>query len=160
LFRGFPPYPEQAPRLNHERIYTGRLMGDWYTIGLLVGLGVALGILASTVVPRWVVAAVASAVVAAVIGLLVDNWDEALGGAVGGVAGAVGAAPVVAGALRRGGTRGGLALFVGLGALGAAALAFVPVVGYLEALAVPALGLRLRARAPERHAGLRTLARD
>jgi hypothetical protein len=156
----FPPYPERAPRLNHERIYTGRRMGDWYTIGLLVGLGVALGILASTVVPRWIVAAVAAAVVAAVIGLLVDNWDEALGGAIGGVAGAVGAAPVVAGALRRGGTRGGLALFVGLGALGAAALAFVPVVGYLEALAVPALGLRLRSRAPDRHAGLRTLAKD
>jgi len=41
-----------------------------------------------------------------------------------------------------------------------AALAFVPVVGYVEALAVPALGLRLRRRAPERHAGLRTLAKD
>ena len=33
-------------------------------------------------------------------------------------------------------------------------------VGYLEAVAVPALGARLRSRAPERHAGLRSLARD
>jgi hypothetical protein len=44
-------------------------------------------------------------------------------------------------------------------ALAGAALAFVPVVGYLEAIVVPALGLRLRRRAPERHAGLRTLAK-
>jgi hypothetical protein len=135
-------------------------MGDWYLIGLLVGLGVALGIVAAAVVPRWVIAAVAAAVVAAAIGLLVDNWDEALGGVVGAIAGATGAVPVVSGALRRGGTRGGLLLFVGLGGLAAAALAFIPVVGYLEAIAVPAFGLRLRARAPERHAGLRTLARD
>jgi hypothetical protein len=33
------------------------------------------------------------------------------------------------------------------------------VVGYLEALALPALALRLRRRAPERYAGLRTLAK-
>ena len=42
----------------------------------------------------------------------------------------------------------------------APALAFVPVVGYLEALAVPLFGLRLRRNAPDKHAGLRTLARD
>jgi len=34
------------------------------------------------------------------------------------------------------------------------------VLGYLEALAVPLLGARLRRRAPDRHAGLRSLARD
>ena len=45
-------------------------------------------------------------------------------------------------------------------ALVGAALAFVPIVGYLEAAAVLALGARLRRRAPETHAGLRTLARD
>jgi hypothetical protein len=112
------------------------------------------------VVPRWIVASVAAAIIAAVIGLLVDSWPEAIGGAVGGVAGAVGAVPVVSGALRRGGTRGGLALLVGGCAVAAAALAFVPIVGYLEAIAAPALGLRLRSREPERHAGLRTLARD
>jgi hypothetical protein len=51
-------------------------------------------------------------------------------------------------------------LLVGAGAVLAAGLAFVPVVGYLEAAALPVLGLRLRRREPERHAGLRTLARD
>ena len=52
------------------------------------------------------------------------------------------------------------AILVGLVALVGAALAFVPVVGYLEAAAVPILGARLRRRSPDTHAGLRTLARD
>jgi hypothetical protein len=125
-----------------------------------VGDGVALGILAAAIVPRWILAAAAAAIVAAVIGLLVFKWDEAVGGAAGGIAGGFGAVPVVAGALRRGGTRGGLAMLVGLGAAGAAALAFVPGLGYIEALALPVVGLRLRRKTPERYAGLRTLARD
>ena len=76
------------------------------------------------------------------------------------ICGALGSAPLVAGALRRGGTRSGTALLLGLAALVGAALAFVPVVGYLEAAAVPLLGARLRRRSPDTHAGLRTLARD
>jgi len=36
----------------------------------------------------------------------------------------------------------------------------VPFLGYLEALALPALAARARRREPERYAGLRTLARD
>jgi len=135
-------------------------MGGWYTIGILAGLGCAFGIVAAGVVPRYAVAVIAAVAVGVVVGLLVWDWDEALGGAVGGVLGALGATPIVAGALRRGGTRGGTALLVGGGAVVAAGLAFVPVVGYLEALALPALGLRLRRREPDRHAGLRTLARD
>jgi hypothetical protein len=135
-------------------------VGDWYLIGVVVGIGVALGVVAAAVVPRWLIAAVVAAVVGALLGLLVQGWGGAIGGAVGGIAGSMGAVPVVAGALRRGGTRGGLLLFVALGALAIAALAFIPVVGYLEAVALPALGLRMRSRAPERHAGLRTLARD
>jgi hypothetical protein len=39
-------------------------------------------------------------------------------------------------------------------------LAWIPVVGYLEAALVPAFATRLRRRAPERYAGLRSLARD
>jgi hypothetical protein len=135
-------------------------MGGWYTIGILAGLGAAFGILAAAIVPRFVVAAVAAAVAGAVVGFFVFGWPEAIAGAVGGVLGSLGATPVVAGALRRGGTRGGTALLVGLAALVVAALAFVPVLGYLEAVALPALGRRLRRREPERHAGLRTLARD
>jgi hypothetical protein len=41
-----------------------------------------------------------------------------------------------------------------------AGLAFVPVLGYLEALLLPVLAARLRARANKRHAGLRILAKD
>ena len=129
-------------------------MGGWYTIGILAGVGAAFGMLAAGLVARFAVAAVVAAAAGAVVGLLVFGWPEAIAGAVGGVLGSLGTAPVVSGALRRGGTRGGTALLV------AAALAFVPVVGYLEAAALPVLGRRLRRREPERHAGLRTLARD
>jgi hypothetical protein len=51
-------------------------------------------------------------------------------------------------------------LLVGGAALVVAAAAWIPAVGYLEALALPALATRLRRRQPERYAGLRTLARD
>ena len=105
-------------------------------------------------------ALVASVAVAVAIGFAFGQWDEAVGGAVGAICGSLGSAPLVAGALRRGGTRGGTALLLALAALVGAALAFVPIVGYLEALAIPALGLRLRRRSPDRHAGLRSLARD
>src|SRR5579863_7171857 len=135
-------------------------MGAWYWIGVLAGVGAAFGLGAAVIVPRWLLAALPGAGLGVIVGLLVSHWPEAVGGGVGGVAGALGAAPVVAGALRRGGTRGGLALFVGLGAVAIAALAFVPGVGYLESVALPALGLRLRSRLPDRFAGLRTLARD
>ena len=84
----------------------------------------------------------------------------AVAGGIGGVLGTVGAAPTVQGALARGGTRAGTALLVGVAALVLGALSFVPVLGYLLALALPVLGLRVRRRAGERHAGLRILARD
>ena len=42
----------------------------------------------------------------------------------------------------------------------AAVLAFVPAVGYLEALVAPVVGWRLRRRAGGRYAGLRVLAKD
>jgi hypothetical protein len=135
-------------------------MGAWYTIGILVGLGTAFGILAAAVVPRVVVAAVVAVAAGVAVGFVAFDWGEAVGGAVGGALGALGATPIVAGALRRGGTRGGTAVLVGAGALAAAGLAFVPVLGYLEAVLLPVLGLRLRRREPDRHAGLRTLARD
>jgi hypothetical protein len=45
-------------------------------------------------------------------------------------------------------------------ALAAGVVAFVPAAGYLEVLAAPLLGWRLRRRAAGRHAGLRVLARD
>lgn len=135
-------------------------MGDWYTIGILVGLGAAIGVAATGALRRALAGLVVAAFVSVVIGFAFGQWDEAAGGAVGSVCGAVGSAPLVGGALRRGGTRGGTATLLALASLVGAALAFVPVLGYLEAAAVPLLGLRLRRRAPERHAGLRSLAKD
>jgi len=135
-------------------------VGDWYTVGLAVGLGAAVGVLAAGLIPRRAIAPIVAALVGLGIGFLIENWNEALGGFVGGLLGGLGATAIVVGALRRGGTRGGLAIIVTLVAVGVAALAFVPFVGYLEAVVLPALGLRLRSREPERHAGLRTLARD
>jgi hypothetical protein len=135
-------------------------MGAWYTIGLYAGLGVALGILCAGLVPRHTVAPLLGAAAGAVLGFLLQGWPEAVAGAVGGLAGGLGATSVVVGALRRGGTRGGLVALVTGIAIVAAGLAFVPVLGYLEVVALPLLGLRVRSREPERHAGLRTLARD
>jgi hypothetical protein len=113
------------------------------------------------------VAAVALVVAAAAgigLGFAVDAWQpggfgDVVGAAAGGLAGSFGAVQIVRGALRRGGTRGGIALLVAGAAVVVVGLAWVPVVGYLEALALPALAARLRRRAPERYAGLRTLAK-
>ena len=135
-------------------------MGSWYTIGIFVGLGTALGVAATAVARRALVGLVVAAVVAVALGFAFGEWAEAAGGLAGAICGALGSAPLVAGALRRGGTRAGTSILLGLVALVGAALAFVPVVGYLEAAAVPILGARLRRRSPDTHAGLRTLARD
>jgi hypothetical protein len=135
-------------------------MGDWYTVGLAAGLGVAIGILAAGFFPRRYIAPVLAAVVGLAIGLLVENWQEAVAGFAGGFLGGFGATPIVRGALRRGGTRGGVAVLVGGAAVVAAGLAFIPIVGYLEAVVLPVFGVRTRSREPDRHAGLRTLARD
>jgi len=62
--------------------------------------------------------------------------------------------------MSRGGTRVGTGILIGLAGIGIAALALVPFVGYLEAVALPAVAARARRRRPERYAGLRTLARD
>ncbi len=99
------------------------------------------------------------------VGVAIDSWQpggwgDIVAGVLGGLAGALGAAQIVRGALRRGGTRGGTATLVALGAVVVAALAWVPALGYVEALALPALAAQLRRRAPEKYAGLRTLAKD
>ena len=94
------------------------------------------------------------------IGFAIGQWDEAIGGGAGGALGALGAAQLVQGTMRRGGARFGTAVFVGLAAIVLAALAWIPAFGYLEAAVVPAFAARLRGRAPERFAGLRSLARD
>lgn len=138
----------------------GALMGDWWTVGILVGLGTSIGVAATGALRRAVVGAAIAAVAAVAIGLVFGQWDEAVGGLAGALCGAAGSAPLVAGTLRRGGTRGGTATLLTGASLVGAILAFAPVVGYLEAVVVPVLGWRLRRRSPDRHAGLRTLAKD
>jgi hypothetical protein len=144
-------------------------VGSWYWIGVSAGLGAAVGALLAgavgTVRTVLVAAAAAAALAGAGLGFGIDEWQpggwaDVVAGAVGGLLGLLGAAQVVGGALRRGGTRGGTATLVAGGAVVAAAAAWIPVVGYLEALALPALAARLRRSQPERYAGLRTLARD
>jgi hypothetical protein len=139
-------------------------MGDWYTIGVALGLGTALGVLFAGLLSATPLGRIAAVVLAgaagALAGALIEDWTEIGGGVIGGLVGAVAAAVVVAGALRRGGTRGGLALIVAGIAAGLALLSFVPVAGYLIAVAVPVLALRLRRTQSDRYAGLRTLAKD
>jgi hypothetical protein len=138
-------------------------MTDWYTVGLFAGLGVAVGIaVVGLLGGRRVgsLAPVIGAVLGAALGLLLADVEEAVAGGIGGVLGAFGAAQLVSGALSRGGTRLATGVFVVVGAVLVALLALIPVVGYIEAIAVAALGLRLRRRAGKRYAGLRTLARD
>ena len=139
-------------------------MGDWYTIGLALGIGTALGalfagLLSSTPLGR-AAAIVLAGVTGGAVGFLIDDWTELLAGAIGGVLGAAAAVVIVSGAFRRGGTRTGLALIAAALAAGLAGLALIPGAGYLEAVALPLLAVRLRRSQADRYAGLRSLARD
>jgi hypothetical protein len=138
-------------------------VGSWYTIGLCLGLGLGLsvaitGILGSNVVGIGA-AAVVGAVLGGAIGLAIGDTAETVAGAVGGVLGALSAATVVVGALRRGATRFGVGAY--LGALGVliCLVGLVPLAGYVLAVALPLLAVRMRGRQAARFAGLRTLAK-
>ena len=141
-------------------------MGTWYWIGLATGLGAGAGIALGSLLPQGrpgPAAGLAAALgVGAGIGIgqLVGGWAEAAGGGIGGLLGAVSSVPIVAGALRGGGTRTGVAAIVALAGLAVAVLALVPGLGYLEAAFAPLLTLRLRRGGGMRYAGLRILARD
>jgi hypothetical protein len=136
---------------------------DWYWLGVSLGLGVSFGVLAAAIVAGRAaglpVAIVLGAAAGVGAGLLLGEWDDAVAGGVGGILGGASAGIVVRGALQRGGTRGATGLLVAAAALVGALLAFVPVMGVLEALAAPLLARRARQRSVERYAGLRTLAR-
>lgn len=139
-------------------------VGGWYSIGLWLGLGVAFGVLVAGILSGARAGLLAAALGAAAVGFAVGwtidgDWSRGIAAAVGGALGAFGAAQIATGALRRGGTRGGTAILFGVAALVLAGLAFVPAIGYVEAVVVPALALQLRRRSPERYAGLRTLAK-
>ena len=119
---------------------------------LLAGLlaGWRYGLLTS------VVGALAVGVLA---GLLVKGWIGLPGALVGALVGAVSASVIARGALRRGATPGGTAFIVGSASIAVALLALIPLVGYVLAVAVPALAARRARQEPDRHAGLRTLAK-
>jgi hypothetical protein len=139
-------------------------VGAVYWIGVALGLGVGAGILLAGLLATGR-AGIAAAIVGAgaagaVVGFLIGGPEDAIAAAIGGVAGAAGSAGLVRGALRRGGVRGATALLIGVAALVCAVLAFVPFLGYVEAVVLPALALRVRSREGERYAGLRILARD
>jgi hypothetical protein len=136
----------------------------WYTAGVFAGFGVGLGVLLAGLLGATRAGMLSTIALGlaggAAIGALSYGWEEAVAGALGGALGGLGATQLVRGTHRRGGTRGGTAIVVGAVAIGLAALALVPVLGYLEAVVVPGLATRLRRRAGRTYAGLRILARD
>ena len=140
-------------------------MWEAYRIGLSLGLGIGIGGLLSalTAPRRWAAVAVAAGRGCARRGGRLRDRRLAR------VAWPAGSAersapgswrrssPAPSAAAARAAGRPPL---VGLASLVLAALALVPVVGYLEAVALPAVAARARRRRPERYAGLRSLARD
>jgi hypothetical protein len=139
-------------------------MREVYWVGVFLGIGVGIGVALVGVLGgprlRFGAAVVLGAAAGVALGLAFADYEDAIAGGIGGVLGAAGARQLVAGTVRRGGTRMATALLTALAGLVLALLAFIPVLGFVEALAVPALGVRLRRREPSRYAGLRTLARD
>lgn len=135
-----------------------------YWIGVALGLGVAAGVLLAGLLAAGragvALAILGAAAVGAGVGFLIGGGEEAIAGGLGGAVGAAGTAGLVRGALRRGGVRGATAALIGIAALVCALLAFIPFLGYVEAIVVPALGARVRRREGDRYAGLRILARD
>lgn len=138
-------------------------MGDWYEIGITVGIGVAAGIAFAGVLAGlrfgFATTLLGATGVGIVAGLFVKGWIGAGGGVIGGVIGAVSAAAIVRGANRRGATIGGTAFLLVGAAVVVGLLALIPVVGYLEAVALPVLAARRARSGPEKYAGLRSLAK-
>jgi hypothetical protein len=139
-------------------------MWDVYWVGVFLGLGVGLGVGVGGLVgsARWGLAAGAAlgAAVGAGLGLAFAGIEDAVAGGLGGLLGATSIPRLLSGTLLRGGTRIAAAALFAVGGFLIAVLAFIPLLGFVEAAALPALATRLRRRTPKRFAGLRTLARD
>lgn len=122
---------------------------DWYLLGVALGLGIAAGIPG---LPRDEGRSFAVGMVtfvAIVVGVIAALWVVwAVFATLIGVAIGVFSFRRLARAA------------VPAASLAVAALAFVPVIGYVEAVLAPILGDRLRRRASGRYAGLRVLAKD
>jgi hypothetical protein len=122
---------------------------DWYWLGVVIGLGVAAGAGLVAARARHPVALLVPALGAIAI-TIVLVWLPVWAFAALAVALVIGLSFL----------RHLSAAALPAASLGLAAIAFVPLVGYLEAGAVPLLGQRLGRRAGERYAGLRILAKD
>ena len=138
-------------------------VGDWYEIGVALGLGLAAGLLLAGVLAGWrhglVVSVVGALLVGVAAGLLVKGWLGLPGSLLGAVIGALSASIIARGALRRGATPSGTAILIASASILVGLLALVPVAGYVLAVLVPALAARRARNEPDRHAGLRTLAK-
>ncbi len=138
-------------------------MDDWYTIGVTLGLGLGAGVMLSGLLAANRVGiglAVALGIAAgAVIGYLIGDTAETIAGIVGGTLGSLAAAVVVVGALRRGATRLGVGTYISAVGVLVLLVALIPVAGYVVAVVLPALAVRMRGREAARYAGLRTLAK-
>jgi hypothetical protein len=138
-------------------------MHELWHISISAGAGTALGVAAAGLLARFPRGAAGAALLALVAGGLVTwlvfDWKSGVAGAAGGALGGFGAGIFAQGAVRRGGTAPGTAMLLAGVALAVFALALIPIVGFLEALAIPALAARARRRAGEKFAGLRTLAK-
>jgi hypothetical protein len=135
-------------------------VGTWYTVGVLLGASVGIGLvlaglLASTM--RGLVVALALAVALTVPFMLAFGWLEAVVAVLGAIVGVLCGRVLVQGALRRGGTRLGVAGLMAAGGVLLALVAAIPLVGYAIGVAVPSYAARIRNRRPARFAGLRTL---
>jgi hypothetical protein len=127
---------------------------DWYLLGLVIGLGVVSGLVsvgtrkgvgAARLV--WGLLALACLVGAIVVAIVALPWWAVLAAAAAAVLGWLAFRRLSAGAIPA-------------AALGAVALAAIPVTGYALAVLAPAAGRRLGHRADTRYAGLRILAKD
>lgn len=138
-------------------------MGGWYTIGLCLGVGLGIGVILSGILGATAMGASAAAIVGtaggAIFGLFVAGTPETIAGGIGAFLGAFAAAVAVRGALRRGATRMGVAVYLGTVGVLVLLLSLIPAVGYLLAVVIPVVALRLRGRQAARYAGLRTLAK-
>ena len=124
---------------------------DWYWLGVSAGLGVAAGAAAGWIQSGSVkVLAALAFAFAALVGIFVAFFVAGWGPAVW-----AGAATLAWVTLRRLARAAFPAAFIAF-----AALAFVPLLGYVEALTAPIVGERLRRRAGTKYAGLRVLAKD
>jgi hypothetical protein len=135
-------------------------VGSWYTIGATLGAGVGLGVILAGLFgssTKGLIGALLVGLVLTVPFVLNFETSAAVAAVIGPVIGVLSGHVVVQGALRRGGTRLGVAGFMAIGGLVLMLVSGVPGVGYLVAVGVPVYAVRLRGRQPTRFAGLRTL---